>query len=295
MAHLEVFVDGSACGLKFPTGLCLFEEADEVRAVVCDGSNGRIVTWHAGMAHVLASGLEWPYDVCRSPCNGGLLVAEECGNCVSSLSSPVEVEQGAIVCFGNADHSRGHGLGELNRPYSLCSTPDGSVLIADKDNNRLLRWQHGQHEGVVIAGGHGRGFEINQLSLPSHVAVSPLDGTVAICDMCNARIIGCNVDGTNLRVLAGGGPFDKGNGPRQLDQPFSLCFGPEGALYVNDSGNERIQRFAPGSVDGETILDDLGSTTHGICVDSQNRLYVVISGEHRVLRISPSSSDSEET
>lgn len=46
--------------------------------------------------------------------------------------------------------------------------------------------------GVHLAGFGGRGFEMTQLSLPSDVCVNPLNGSVAVCDMNNHRIMEYN-------------------------------------------------------------------------------------------------------
>ena len=169
--------------------------------------------------------------------------------------------------------SYGDGLHQLKRPYAVCVTGDGSaLLIADKENNRILQLRPGDSAGTIVAGGRGRGLELNQLSLPSDVCVHPVDGSVVVSDMCNHRVVAYGAAGP--RVIAGAGPWERGDAAHQLDTPMGICFDSDGALYVSDSGNDRVQRFAPGSFAGETVASGF-SGLHGICVDARHQLYVV--------------------
>ena len=64
---------------------------------------------------------------------------------------------------------------------------EGSVLIADTDNHRVMLFAPGIFDGVVVAGGKGRGFGLDQLNGPSDVELGR-DGSLFISDAGNHRV-----------------------------------------------------------------------------------------------------------
>ena len=54
---------------------------------------------------------------------------------------------------------------------------DGTLFIADKNNQRVVKWAPGACIGSIVAGGKGRGFATNQLAYPFDVALD-LDGGI---------------------------------------------------------------------------------------------------------------------
>jgi sugar lactone lactonase YvrE len=85
----------------------------------------------------------------------------------------------------------------------------------------------------------------------------------------------------------------QGGGPGQFEQPRDIAIGPDGSLYVVDSGNHRIQRL---STDGEVLnvwgsygdvnlTDAPGGTFNqpwGITVDASGTVYVADTWNHRI-------------
>ena len=46
----------------------------------------------------------------------------------------------------------------------------GTVYVADKLNNRIMRWRKGDTQGSVIAGGNGEGGQSHQLNYPADLS-----------------------------------------------------------------------------------------------------------------------------
>lgn len=68
-----------------------------------------------------------------------------------------------------------------------------------------------------------------------------LDGRIAVADRLSNRVYVYDSDGTLLASLGG-----LGEGPGEFDIPVDAAFGPDGELYVAETGNGRISRFGPG-------------------------------------------------
>merc|ERR1712032_1354911 len=98
-------------------------------------------------------------------------------------------------------------------------TDEGVLYISDHLQHRMLRWPPGAVEGTVVAGGHGKGSMLNQLSDPSGLWVSS-NGDVLIADFANHRVVKWPVSATTGVVVAGG--HGAGDEAYQLNGPVSL-------------------------------------------------------------------------
>ena len=78
--------------------------------------------------------------------------------------------------------------------------------------------------------------------------------------------------------------------PNMLSHPHGIFVDINFNLYVADTNNNRIQRFAFGELNGNTIAG-FGSSTRftlkrptGIVLDADNYLFIVDSHNHRIIR-----------
>ncbi|CAF2108019.1 unnamed protein product [Rotaria magnacalcarata] len=105
-----------------------------------------------------------------------------------------------------------------------------------------MKWNKGATEGIVVAGGQGKGKNLTQLSSPLGIFGDTL-GTLYVADSENHRVMrwtqGDKKQGT---VIVGGN--GKGKGANQLQYPYGLSFDRHGNLYVADYDNNRVQRFS---------------------------------------------------
>ena len=93
--------------------------------------------------------------------------------------------KGAISLYGGES---GGALNEFNEPIDVFVKND-TLYVADLKNHRIIRWDPGASEGVVVAGGNGEGSNLNQLYLPISVAVAS-NGDIYV-SAANHRIVKC--------------------------------------------------------------------------------------------------------
>ena len=103
-----------------------------------------------------------------------------------------------------------------------------------------MKWEKEATEGIVVAGGQGKGSTLSQLHFPEAVIVDQL-GTLYIADADNHRIVRWKKGATAGEILVGGnGPGSRSD---QLNYPTDLLFDRKGNLFVVDNKNHRVQRF----------------------------------------------------
>lgn len=130
-------------------------------------------------------------------------------------------------------------------PLGIAAGPDGRLYVADKHYHKIQAFAP---DGTFLREWgwprRGKGEDISQFDRPSALAVGP-DGTVYVADVNNNRIQAFDADGNFLRMW---GEEDCRTVPRPAGR---FCFlegvsvGADGAVYVLDSWNHRVQVFSP--------------------------------------------------
>ena len=144
-------------------------------------------------------------------------------------------------------------------------------------------------QGFIAAGGNGMGVALNQLNLPTGVAVDAA-GNLFVADRDNFRVMRWAPDGLTASVEAGA--TGAGTGTSQVGRPTKVFLDDRGFMYVVESQNHRIQRFAIGTnAPGEVIagvsgVPGSGATQlrnpEGVYVDSRGNMYVADAGNNRI-------------
>ncbi|MBE9566153.1 MAG: NHL repeat-containing protein [Proteobacteria bacterium] len=84
---------------------------------------------------------------------------------------------------------------------------------------------------------------------------------------------------------------------KRQSEPRGLAIDPDGGLWVADSGNDRVQKFAP---DGQVTTCFPGgrdvdlSCPNAVAVDSRGSVYVSDSLNHRIVRLAPAGEQLED-
>ncbi|UCC31072.1 MAG: hypothetical protein JSU86_02110 [Phycisphaerales bacterium] len=129
------------------------------------------------------------------------------------------------------------GPGRLRKPINLLLDRAGYKFVADSEREQIVVF--GPDDQYVTA------FDVPQPSHPVDVALWETELYVLDNDDSCQIVVMDRQSGEVLRTL--GGP---GEEPGQFRKPNSLCFGPEGHLYVSDTFNWRIQKLTR---DGEVV------------------------------------------
>lgn len=137
---------------------------------------------------------------------------------------------------------------------------------------------------IVKLNSSGQGEDSKTLSFTSATKPYGLDyrnGIIAVSDFASGKIYLLDESLRTKKEFGG-----NGNNPGQFHGPEGLCFDAKGNIYVTDSGNNRVQKFAP---DGSFILSfgkegtyegELSKPADVAVKDS--RVYVCDSGNSRL-------------
>lgn len=172
-----------------------------------------------------------------------------------------------LYAFGE----KGSEPGKLKSPESLSVGSDGRIFVADTGNSRV---QVFTDEGILLFQFGKSGKEPGQFSGPARITVDPSD-SVYVLDRGNGRIQKFDskakfvrefpldgndvavdnfgfmyvLDGRNGKVMEQSpegfisGKFGSyGSGVGQIKKAEGISVGPDGTLYVLDTGNNRIHR-----------------------------------------------------
>src|SRR5438067_1531483 len=88
------------------------------------------------------------------------------------------------VNFTSSFGSAGPGNGQFNHPAAVAVGADGTIVVADTENNRIETFDAA---GKFRAAFGGAGSGNDQLSRPSGVAVRA-DGSILVADASNNRV-----------------------------------------------------------------------------------------------------------
>ena len=175
----------------------------------------------------------------------------------------------AIAIFDLATHRyssfAGSGAGKLQQPINITIDADGTKFVTDTQRNQVVVFD--RNDAFLAAFGAKGEFK-------------PVDTAIAgdrlfVVDIEHHQVV--TLDKRSGKRL---GAFGKpGSAPGTLYHPTNIAIGPEGDLFVADTGNFRVSRFKP---DG-TFVRTYGEAGQspgtfarpkGIAIDRAGNLFV---------------------
>jgi uncharacterized protein (TIGR03663 family) len=175
--------------------------------------------------------------------------------------------------------------GQFNFPKDLAVDLQGNIYVVDSQNYRIQKFDA---EGEAVTAWGSFGQEPGQFSEPWGIAVDD-EGFVYVADTWNHRIQRFTSDGDLVTYW---GVFQDTGGELAEPQgtfygPRDIAVAPDGAVYIADTGNKRVQKFdANGNPQGQWggAGSDVGQFLEpvGIAVDDDGEIYVADTWNQRV-------------
>lgn len=196
---------------------------------------------------------------------------------------------------------------QLNTPYDVAATSDGSFYIADTGNFRIRRVGP---DGIIdtVAGNGTQGFSGDggpatdaELAGPLLLRLAP-DGALYVLDGNRIRRIG--TDGRIATVAGSGQSVYDGDGvpaPQAAIDAADFDLGADGILYIADEANQRIRGVGADGIiktvagsgtygfsgDGGLATEASLASPSSVSVGTDGSLYIAEYDSSRIRRVGP--------
>ena len=203
------------------------------------------------------------------------------------------------VTTAAGENGQGATPDRLNNPNSVFVDTSENLYISDKNTHRIQKWAAGATKGTTVAGGSTNGSGSLQLKEPTGVVLDAL-GNVYVADMKNNRIQRWAPGAIGGDTAAGTIPNYQGEQHgRKLKRPHGLFITPSGDLYIADTENHRIQKWAKGANEPTTVAggNSAGDAANqlnnpkGVHVDISGNIYVADTQNHRIQKWIPEAEE----
>jgi DNA-binding beta-propeller fold protein YncE len=174
--------------------------------------------------------------------------------------------------------------GNLSSPWSLFVTMHGDIYVDNGDlYNRVDKWMltATNSEPVMNIYGSCRGLFID------------INDTLYCSSMNGHRVVKVKLNSEPMTPITVAGTSCPGPVSDMLNHPQGIFVDINFYLHVADSHNNRIQRFALGALNAETVAGFGGAGNFilnrptGIVLDADKCLFIVDSHNHRIIRSTP--------
>ncbi|MFA5832901.1 MAG: fibronectin type III domain-containing protein [Bacteroidota bacterium] len=265
-------------------------------------------------------------SVAIDPASGKMFVADRDNRRVLRFSSADKMVNGAAAeaVFGQPNfttrtaNTGGISASTMNNPNGVSVDANGRLWVADRDNNRILRFDSaatktsssaangvlGQPDFVTNSAGATGG----KMSAPAGVHADA-NGRLWVADRANNRVLrfdnaAAKSNGSTPNGVLGQADYSSvtsGTSVSTMSAPWGVFFDVNGRLWVADRGNSRVLRFdnaatKSNGADANGVLGQALFTTatfaktqaglgepRGVAVDAAGRLYVADEGNTRVM------------
>ncbi|CAF1206350.1 unnamed protein product, partial [Adineta steineri] len=162
---------------------------------------------------------------------------------------------------------------------SSTTTTTSEQLPPSVTINSNTKWKE---DAITVAGGNGRGNELNQLNAPLGIHVDSDNYSIYIADTNNHRIVRWKFGADKGEIIAGG--TRPGRELYQLNYPKDVILDKENKhIIICDHANLRVVRWCLQSSQNPQVLINR-IVCYGLAMDNHNDLYISDWGRHQVRR-----------
>lgn len=263
----------------------LFIDNTEKAVFIADKGNNRIMKWNFGeqVGQIIVTKnnsrnrLNQPTDVLIDKKTGCLIICDH-GNrrvmrwCDHNTTTQ-EILIDDIKCWG------------------LALDVHRNLYISDTEKHEVRRYEMGDRNGTIVAGGNGQGMNLNQLTHPTYLFVDH-KLTVYVSDKVNNRVMKWDKNTTIGLVVAGSKSSASGVGRTNLYYPQGLFVDSFENIYIADSYNDRVVCWPKRMKEGIVVVGGNGrgqsayqfNFITGLSIDGQGSLYAADEKNHRIQR-----------
>jgi sugar lactone lactonase YvrE len=187
----------------------------------------------------------------------------------------------------------------LYNPIDMTVDSVGNVYISSSFCNWVTKWAPNATTSTLVAGSSLglSGNDNRSLNQSYGLALDESNSFLYVVDRYNYRVQRFLLGGSGIGVTVAGGN-GLGSAANQLNNPATIYLSKlDGSLYIVDSSNNRIQKWAQNATFGITVAGSpnglIGSTPYllnvpfGMAIDDEEKyLYVTDGSNNRIQRFS---------
>lgn len=148
----------------------------------------------------------------------------------------------------------------IDGPEGMVLLPDGSLVVAEENTNRLLIFARGQAHSAVLATLPGRAQKVTCHEGVDGIAWDAATHTVVVPDAVTGTVYEIRPDGTTLSTIG-----------RGFVHPVGAAIGPDGSVYVADECGGDVWRLERSGKDTAVAI---ASMPDDVALDGYGNLIV---------------------
>ncbi|CAF0930536.1 unnamed protein product [Adineta steineri] len=177
----------------------------------------------------------------------------------TNIANPVLRWNASGITVAGVTGMSGINASQLNNPWGLALTYDGTLYVTDCYNNRVQQFVSGSTVGTTVAGDSNGMFSnmLNSLFLPSKIVLDSNEN-LYIADGFNNRGLYWTKGSNSGVLIAGTGA--PGSALDQLNYTYDIARNWNSDItYVADYQNNRVMGYRPGNITGFVVAGNNGA------------------------------------